>query len=62
MLRAQLKARLAEAWPELSLVAEVDNGEQAQEAIEVHRPDVAFLDIRMPVRNGIEVARAYVET
>ena len=58
MLRAQLKARLAEAWPELSLVAEVDNGEQAQEAIEVHRPDVAFLDIRMPVRNGIEVARA----
>jgi DNA-binding LytR/AlgR family response regulator len=58
MLRAQLKARLAEAWPELMLVAEAENGEQAQEAIEAHRPNVAFLDIRMPVRTGIEVARA----
>jgi DNA-binding LytR/AlgR family response regulator len=58
MLRAQLKARLAEAWPELDLVAEAENGEQALEAIEAHRPDVAFLDIRMPVRTGLDVARA----
>ena len=58
MLRAQLKARLAEAWPVLSLLAEVEYGEQAQEASEAHRPDAAFLDIRMPVRTGIEVARA----
>jgi len=57
MLRAQLRKRLAEAWPELTLVAEAENGEQAIEAIEAHRPDVAFLDIRMPVRTGLEVAR-----
>ena len=29
MLRAQLKARLAEAWPELTTIAEAENGEQA---------------------------------
>ena len=28
LLRAQLKARLAEAWPELTVVAEAENGEQ----------------------------------
>ena len=58
MLRAQLRKRLAQAWPELTLVAEAENGEQAIEAIEAHRPDIAFLDIRMPVRTGLEVARA----
>jgi len=57
LLRAQLKARLAEAWPELSIVGEVENGEQALEAIVERKPDVAFLDIRMPVRTGIDVAR-----
>ncbi len=57
MLRAQLKARLADAWPELAIVAEAENGEQALAAIVEHRPDVAFLDIRMPVRSGIDVAR-----
>ena len=58
MLRAQLRMRLAQAWPDLTLVAEAENGEQAIEAIEAHRPDVAFLDIRMPVRTGLDVARA----
>jgi DNA-binding LytR/AlgR family response regulator len=58
MLRAQLKARLAEAWPELQLVGEAENGEQALDLIEAHRPDVAFLDIRMPVSSGLNVARA----
>jgi DNA-binding LytR/AlgR family response regulator len=57
MLRAQLKARLAEAWPELTIVAEAGNGDEAIAAIVEHKPDVAFLDIRMPVRSGIDVAR-----
>ncbi|MET0733821.1 MAG: response regulator, partial [Casimicrobiaceae bacterium] len=57
LLRAQLKARLAEAWPELAIVGEAENGEEALAAIVEHRPDVAFLDIRMPVRSGIDVAR-----
>ena len=58
MLRAQLKARLADAWPDLDLVGEAENGAQALELIESARPDVAFLDIRMPVQSGLDVARA----
>jgi len=57
MLRAQLRSRLAEAWPELSIVAEAENGEQALAAIDEHKPDVAFLDIRMPVLSRLDVAR-----
>ena len=57
LLRAQLKARLAEAWPELDIVAEAGNGDEALELAEALRPDIAFLDIRMPVRTGLEVAR-----
>ncbi len=57
LLRAQLKARLADAWPELDVVAEASNGEEALQQAEAARPDIAFLDIRMPVRSGLEVAR-----
>jgi DNA-binding LytR/AlgR family response regulator len=58
MLRAQLKARLAQAWPELQIVAEAENGAQALQMIEEVCPDVVFLDIRMPVQSGLDVARA----
>jgi len=58
MLRAQLKSRLAEAWPELAIIAEASNGADALAMVEAHQPDIVFLDIRMPVKSGIEVARA----
>ena len=58
MLKSQLKARLAEAWPELAIVAEAENGQEAVMLAQEERPDVAFLDIRMPVLTGIDVARA----
>lgn len=57
MLLAQLHARLAEAWPELAVVAEAANGAEALALAAIHKPDVAFLDIRMPVRSGLDVAR-----
>jgi DNA-binding LytR/AlgR family response regulator len=57
LLLAQLKSRLAEAWPELEIVAEAANGEEALQSAAALRPDIAFLDIRMPVRSGLEVAR-----
>ena len=57
MLRAQLRARLAEAWPELTIVGEAENGEQAIALADECRPDVAFLDIRMPLVSGLDVAR-----
>jgi len=58
MLRAQLKARLAEAWPELAIIAEAANGVEALTMVDAYRPDIVFLDIRMPVKSGIEVAHA----
>lgn len=58
MLKSQLKARLAEAWPELAIVAEAENGEEAVMLAQEERPDVAFLDIRMPLLTGIDVAKA----
>ncbi len=58
ILRAQLKAKLAKLWPELSIVADVGDGEAALEAIAEHRPTLAFLDIQMPEMTGIEVAKS----
>ena len=58
MLRAQLKARLSEAWPELGDIVEAENGDLALALIDERRPDVAFLDIRMPRQSGLDVARA----
>ncbi len=57
MLRARRRARLAEAWPELGVVAEAENGEQALALFDAHHPDIVFLDIRMPVLTGLEVAQ-----
>lgn len=57
-LAQYLRELLAEAWPELDVVATVGSGPDAAAAIERERPDVAFLDIRMPGATGLEVARA----
>lgn len=57
LMREQLRARLAEVWPELEIVAEARNGEEAVIAVREHRPDLAFLDIRMPGKTGVEAAR-----
>ena len=57
LLRAQLIAALADAWPALEIVAEAANGAQAVHAVREHRPAVVFLDIEMPVMNGLEAAR-----
>jgi len=61
LLRDQLRARLAEVWPELEIVAEAKNGAEAVELVAQHRPDLVFLDIRMPGMNGIEAARAIAQ-
>ena len=58
ILRAQLKAKLARIWPELRIVADVGDGEAALEAIDEHRPQLAFLDIQMPEMTGVDVARS----
>jgi DNA-binding LytR/AlgR family response regulator len=57
LLRDQLRELLAAAWPELEIVALAEDGRQAIDAMEQHRPDVLFLDIQMPEASGLEVAR-----
>lgn len=56
-LRDELCETLAEAWPELVIKAKVRDGSEACEAIERHSPDVLFLDIEMPGKSGLEVAK-----
>jgi DNA-binding LytR/AlgR family response regulator len=56
--RQELRALLAELWPELNVIAECEDGLSALEALEQHHPQIAFLDIRMPGVSGLEVARA----
>ncbi len=61
LLREQLRARLAEVWPELEVVAEARNGLEAVQLTERLHPDLVFLDIRMPGMNGVEAARAIAQ-
>ena len=56
-LAEHLRARLAQAWPELEVLPLAHNGIDALRAIEEDEPEVAFLDIRMPGLTGIELAR-----
>jgi DNA-binding LytR/AlgR family response regulator len=57
-MRDQLRARLAECWPALSILGEAGNGIDAVALAAQQRPDIVFLDIRMPGMGGIEAARA----
>lgn len=55
-LRNYLKSMLKEAWPELEICGEAANGDEALELVTLKRPQIAFLDIRMPGLSGIDVA------
>ncbi len=57
LLRRSLLRMLAEAWPELNVVAQARNGREAVEQFEALQPDVCFLDVHMPGLSGVEAAR-----
>ena len=57
ILRAQLEGKLRKLWPELDIIASVEDGAAALEALEDRVPDFMFLDIQMPEMTGLEVAR-----
>ena len=61
LLAANLQAELARIWPELQIVANVGHGAAAVEEALAKRPDVVFLDIRMPGMTGLEAAQALAE-
>ena len=61
LLAAALRAELAQAWPELRVVATVGDGASAVTQAHALRPYVLFLDIRMPGLDGLEIDRALAE-
>jgi DNA-binding LytR/AlgR family response regulator len=61
LLADSLRGELAALWPGLEIVAMVGNGEAAVSEALARRPDIAFLDIRMPGMSGLEAAQALAE-
>lgn len=53
LVRAGLRA-LLESFPGIEIVGEAANGREALRLVEVHRPDVALVNISMPELNGLE--------
>jgi len=61
LMREQLRLRLSQAWPALDIVGEARNGLEAVELVSQHRPEVVFLDIRMPGLSGVDAAREILQ-
>jgi DNA-binding LytR/AlgR family response regulator len=57
LLRESLVRLLANAWPDLEVVAQARNGREAIDLFEQHLPDVCFLDVQMPGKTGVEAAQ-----
>ena len=43
--------------PDIEVVATAGNGARAVELVEVYKPDIVLMDIRMPEMNGIEALK-----
>jgi len=62
LLRESLARQLAQAWPELEIVAQARNGREAVNLFESLRsqrptePDICFLDVHMPGLSGMDAA------
>ena len=57
LARNELK-RLLENFPKIEIIAEAANAEEAIPLIENLQPDLIFLDIQMPGKNGFELLEA----
>ena len=56
LARQELKSLLAE-YKDIEVIAECTNAAEAKEKIALLKPDVVFLDIQMPGKNGLELAQ-----
>jgi two-component system LytT family response regulator len=50
--RNALRQKLQANCPDISILAECENGEEGIKSIEEHEPDIVFLDVEMPRMNG----------
>jgi DNA-binding LytR/AlgR family response regulator len=57
LMRDQIRLRLSQAWPELEILGEAKNGDEAIELVDQLQPDFTFLDIRMPGKTGLQAAQ-----
>ena len=60
MVRAGFRLIL-ESEPEIAVVGEAEDGAQAIAAVRALRPDVALIDVQMPVLDGLEATRQILE-
>lgn len=61
VLARGLVKTLGKLWPALQICAITHDGQAAVEAAHQHLPDVVFLDIQMPERNGLDAAELIVD-
>ena len=61
ILAAALSHALRRLWPELQIVATCANGVEALQQGLALRPDILFLDIKMPGKTGLEAAEELAE-
>lgn len=52
---------LLEAKPDLEVVGEAENGQQAIAQVETLQPDVVLMDVRMPIMDGVAATRLICE-
>ncbi len=55
--RQRLREGLAEAWPQLTILGEAEDGERGLAMVLERRPDIVFVDIRLPGLDGVSLAR-----
>ncbi len=55
--RQRLREGLASLWPQLEVVAEAEDGERGLALVLELRPDIVFVDIRLPGLDGVQLAR-----
>jgi len=56
MMRSGVKSVL-QTNPQMQIIAEAQDGEEALKLILKHQPDVALIDVEMPKLTGLEIAR-----
>jgi two-component system, NarL family, response regulator len=54
-------AAMVNRQPDMEVVAEASDGEEATALYEQHKPDVMVLDLRMPKRDGVTVVQIVLE-